>query len=759
MTRWIDPPSASPPESFSDLRLHPLAAQILHRRGISTLADARAFLDPDAYSPAPASDIPDMERAAERIREAIREGEEICIWGDFDVDGQTSTTILVQTLRALGADPCWHIPVRATESHGIKIPFLRKELDKGIRLLLTCDTGISETEAITYANSRGVDVLITDHHALPPALPNALAAVNPNRLPEEHPLATLPGAGVAYKLAELLLEGTAFSPEELLDLVALGIVADVAEQRGDARYLLQKGLTRLRDTQRIGLRALYDIAELRAEELNEEHIGFLLAPRMNALGRLDDANPIVDFLTTRDAVYARVFAEQLEGLNARRKFLVRQVYAAAEKQIENTPALLDSPVLVLAHSGWEGGVIGIAASRLVERYHRPVLLLTIGEDGIARGSARSIEGIHITQAIAAQKTLLLGFGGHPMAAGLSLPVENLDAFRRGIANTVQEMVRRAALPEAAISLDAWLSLDDITLSLAAALEPLSPFGAGNPAPIFATRNLRVKSRAEIGKEKEHLRWVVDDESGNVQEVLWWNGAGEESPPDNAQFDLAYHLRASSYRGEKRVQLELVDFHVTRAAAVEIRVKSARKITDWREEISPREKVESLEDAVIWEEGSRELGVRRDALTKAKTLVVWTTPPSPRAFRRAVETVDPEEVVLVFQDPQAFTPDSFLRHLSGIVKFILNRKEGKASLLEVAAAMAEREEAIRIGLDILAAKGFCRVAYEKETLTLSEGGEKSPEDAATRYVQLKRILKETAAYRRHCRRAAAEHFAD
>jgi len=186
----------------------------------------------------------------------------------------------------------------------------------------------------------------------------------------------------------------------------------------------------------------------------------------------------------------------------------------------------------------------------------------------------------------------------------------------------------------------------------------------------------------------------------------------------------------------------------------------RKINKLKKIISRAEKkVESLEDAVIWEEGSRELGVRRDALTKAKTLVVWTTPPSPRAFRRAVETVDPEEVVLVFQDPQAFTPDSFLRHLSGIVKFILNRKEGKASLLEVAAAMAEREEAIRIGLDILAAKGFCRVAYEKETLTLSEGGEKSPEDAATRYVQLKRILKETAAYRRHCRRAAAEHFAD
>ncbi|HLF88166.1 MAG TPA: DHH family phosphoesterase, partial [Anaerolineales bacterium] len=324
MSNWILPPEITPPADLQDyVGGPPLVAQVLAQRGITTPAQAGGFLDPRLYTPAPAVDLPNLSSAANRLELAMRSHETICVWGDFDVDGQTATTLLVETLRNLGATVSYHIPVRATESHGIKLPALKEVLALGARLVLTCDTGIAEHEAIDYAQSQGVDVVVTDHHSLPPTLPNAHALANPQMLPPGHPLRDLPGVGVAYKLAEELYvrAGRPDEAEKLLDLVALGIVADVAIQRADTRYLLQKGLEVLRNTNRLGLRTLFETADLNPAQLSEEHIGFAIAPRMNALGRLGDANGIVEFLTTEDLATARIVAQQLEGLNAQRKLL------------------------------------------------------------------------------------------------------------------------------------------------------------------------------------------------------------------------------------------------------------------------------------------------------------------------------------------------------------------------------------------------------------------------------------------------------
>jgi single-stranded-DNA-specific exonuclease len=309
--------------------------------------------------------------------------------------------------------------VRARESHGINLPVLEQLINQGVELLLTCDTGISAHEALDYAQSRAVPVLVTDHHDLPPSLPNALALVNPKRLPEDHPLATLPGVGVAYKLAEELYRraGRPEASAALLDLVALGIVADLALLSGETRYLLQCGLQALRQTRRLGLQAMLELAEIAPQNLAEEHISFVLGPRLNALGRLADANRAIELLTTQDMGRARILALELEGLNAERKLLTDQVFQAAQAQIEADRSLLDEAALVLAHPAWPGGVVGIVASRLVEYYHRPVVLLSAPPGQLARGSARSVEGINITAAIAANQRLLNGFGGHPMAAG------------------------------------------------------------------------------------------------------------------------------------------------------------------------------------------------------------------------------------------------------------------------------------------------------------------------------------------------------
>ena len=597
MTRWLDPQPIDIPASFADLNLPPLIAETLIRRGILTPDSARAFLHPDAT---PSTPFPDIEKATERIDAAIRSQEMICVWGDFDVDGQTSTTLLVQTLRAMGANVTYYIPIRGKESHGVHIDSLKPIIDNGAKLIVTCDTGITAHEAVDYCNSRGVDVVITDHHDLGETLPNAKAIVNPKLLPPDHLLANLAGVGVAYKLAEvLLIENRKSEIENLLDLVALGLIADVALLKGETRSLAQKGIQKLRETNRLGLKVMAELSNTSLETLTEETIGFTFAPRLNALGRLSDANPAVELLITNDPARARVLAAQIEGLNAQRRLLTSQIHEAAEAQLREHPELLAEPVIVLSHPNWPGGVVGIVANRLVDRYHKPAFLLTESEDGILRGSARSVEGLHITEAITANKDLLLSFGGHPMAAGVSLQKENLLSFRKGLGRAIEKQLGETVREEPSLQIDAWLDLDKLDLELANSIEMLSPFGAGNPKLTLATRGVTMKSVSTIGKTKEHLRLNVEDESGNMQSVLWWGGAGEELPEDGSRFDIAYSLRASTFRGEKQVTLQFEEFRVVEEKSIEVRQEKL-EVIDLRLNISTFERLNA--ETLVWAEG-------------------------------------------------------------------------------------------------------------------------------------------------------------
>ncbi len=561
----------------------PLVAQALAQRGYADPAAARAFLDPAYYSSASPWELPGMERAVERLGSALRRGEHILVWGDFDVDGQTATTLLVSTLRELGGRVSYHIPVRANELHGVNLTVLTGLLEANDppSVLLTCDTGSAAYPAVVYAGERHVDVIITDHHELPRPLieatdeasdgpyqlPPAYALVTPRLLPAGHRLGSLPGVGVAYKLAEALFQqtGNPAGVEQHLDLAALGIVADVALQTGEARYLLQRGLERLRQPQRLGLQAIYERAGLNPERLTEEQIGFVLAPRLNALGRLGDANPAVELLSTRDESRARLLALELEGLNSRRQLLTSQVLRAALAQIEQDPSLGASEALVLAHPAWPAGVIGIVASRLVELMGKPVALIAIppGEDG--RGSARSVEGVDITAAIAGQAGLLNGFGGHVMAAGFSIPPENIVGFRHGLSQAVA--AQRAALPAeraavlAALTIDGVLPWGELSLELAESLERLAPFGAGNAPLALVSRALHVVHQSAFGRQSEHLHLTLEDESGFSRRVVWW-GAGDfelSGALPQGMFDLAFTLRASNLSRTTRAAGDLAGF--------------------------------------------------------------------------------------------------------------------------------------------------------------------------------------------------------
>lgn len=772
LRNWIDPePVEVDPAFQTAISGHPLVAQILTRRGIHDLETARAFLNPDAYTPASPEELPGVPEACFRIEQAIKRQETICVWGDFDVDGQTATTLLVSALRSLGARVVYHIPVRAVESHGILVEFLAPVLDAGAGLVLTCDTGISAHEALDYARGRGVDVIVTDHHALPERLPSAFALINPRLLPENHPFSGLPGVGVAYQLA-LALYRRAGREEEaagLLDLVALGIVADLAHQTADTRYLLQRGLPALREARRVGLQAMYELANLQPAFLTEEHIGFILGPRLNALGRLDDANPAVELLTTGDLGRARVLATHLEGLNARRRLLTGQVLRAAQAQIERDSGLLEQAVLVLAHPEWPAGVIGIVASELAERYNRPVILLSTPPGQPARGSARSIEGINITEAIASQQRLLRGFGGHPMAAGLSLDAENIPAFRRGIGRFVERALG-GVYPRPTLTIDGYLGLSDLSLELVADLERLSPFGPGNPPLVLAVPRLTILSSATIGRDGSHLQVTVKDERDETRRVLWWGGA--DWPLPEGVFDLACTVRASNYRGQRDAQIEWIDARPVETETIELR--RALTVVDQRGLDHPFPVLKSLlEEAqaggvALWAEAEARDKLAaaglpacdRTALSPAATLLLWSTPPGRSELQAALEIVQPQTVIIFSVDPAGSSPEAFLKRLAGLAKYALEKMGGQVSLARLAAATAQREIAVSLGLQWLEQQGMLRVSRLPEDQVLLEtpqGAAANPEQSQATYNRLAQVLAETAAYRHYFRTAEKDYL--
>ena len=763
MREWIEPPDVEVPQELQAATGgHPLVAQTLARRGFADVETAQAFLNPDCYRPAPPSDLPNLVKAAERLERAIRQRETICVWGDFDVDGETATTLLVSTLQEIGASVRYHIPNRKRESHGVNLPVLKQLIADGVNLVLTCDTGVTAHKAIAYAQSQGVDVVVTDHHDLPPTLPQACAVVNPKMLPAGHPLRELPGVGCAYKLAEALYD-RAGRPQDIaqhLDLVALGIVADVAVQTGDTRYLLQRGLKALRHTERLGLQVMMETAALNPDWLTEEHIGFVLGPRLNALGRLADANVAVELLTTDDLGRARILATELEGLNAQRKLLCDQVFQAAQAQIERDPSLLERAALVLSHPTWPAGVIGIVAGRLAERHHRPTILIATPPGELGRGSARSVKGCNISAAIAGLKEMLESFGGHPMAAGLSIDPERIPEFRRALSRTVLEMCGEAT-ERPALQIDGYLPLSDLSVDLVEEIERLSPFGPGNPPLTLASLGLSLTSHSTIGRSGEHLQLIVKDEAGTRQKVVWWRGVGEPLP--QGRFDLAYVVRASDYRGQRDVQVEWVDARpIEKPAAVLRPVVSAIEVVDYRREPRPRRTVKKLlaqEDIQVWGEAETRAevaGQNRYELGPSKILAIWATPPGPAELQAVLEKVSPETVYLFGMDPGLDRPEEFLKRLAGLTKHALNSNQGRANVSTLAAATAQREATVRAGLAWLGARGHLVVLGEEgDEIHLAAGSQTASDDLPQIAARLKALLEETAAYRAHFARAEKE----
>ena len=459
--RWITPEPVIVPDSLRAYYEHsPYLAEALVRKGITDADRAIPFLDYTCYPPTNPCELPGIEAATQRLLQALSKKERIGIWGDFDVDGQTSTALLVSFFRTIQLPVQYHIPIREEESHGILKQPLEHFLKQGVDVLVTCDTGISAHEALDFATQQGVDVIITDHHTPPKQLPSVLVSINPHFVDTEHAFHNLSGVGTAFILTRAIaaeLDMLDEWQESVLDLVALGTIADVAPLLHENRYMVQYGLDLLRRRPRLAIQEMLRTADVPLDSVDEQTVSFILAPRMNARGRLGDANPMVEFLLTDDLTLARRTAAELEGLNNQRKMLVNQVYQAAISQIEKDPVFEEKSIIILTNPTWPAGILGIVANHLCDTYDKPAILLTKDRHGMLKGSARSISGIDITQQLQVHSHLLVSFGGHAMAAGMALHQQQFDSFVQQLNRSIASIVGVGEI-EATLPIDAYLPL-------------------------------------------------------------------------------------------------------------------------------------------------------------------------------------------------------------------------------------------------------------------------------------------------------------
>ncbi|MCX8077629.1 MAG: single-stranded-DNA-specific exonuclease RecJ [Geminocystis sp.] len=541
--------------------ISPIMAQVIVNRGVTDLSSAHYYINPEqAQLPHPLQEFPHLSHCIDIVKQAIAKGEKIGICGDYDADGMTSTALLIRTLRHLGGIVDYAIPSRMKDGYGINERLVNEFHQQGFSLIITVDNGISAHPAIERAKELGLKVIITDHHDLPPTLPPADAILNPKLLPETSPYHCLAGVGVAYIFAISLAQS--FGPlngltKGLLELYTIGTIADLVPLNGVNRRWLKRGLKLLANPDILGIRALSKCAGINESKtlLNTDDIGFILGPRINAIGRLDDPQIVIELLTTEEEEVAMEMAKKCEYTNRRRQEMCNVIEEEAVAIIERKPFLWqENRVIFLVNKKWHHGVIGIVASRLVERYGVPVFLATYEDEkgDYIRGSARGIEEYNVFSALQYCDDLLEKYGGHKAAGGFTFSSKKLELFHQrliefSLANIKPEHTKPL------IKIDAQISLYQANLQLLREIESLYPWGVENKHPIFCSKKVKIKQQ-RITKDGQHLQLIVADETGEKKAIAWRWHPYFPLPPE---VDIAYKIKEDEWQGNNSIQLELV----------------------------------------------------------------------------------------------------------------------------------------------------------------------------------------------------------
>lgn len=540
---------------YSELNISKITAQLLSNRGIDNVKDAGEFLACSLSSCHDPFLLKDMDKAVTRIKKAVCDKERILVYGDYDVDGMTSVAMLKQALLNLGATVETYIPNRLEEGYGLNTNAIKKAVNDGVSLIITVDCGISSFKEIEYAKALRIDVIVTDHHEIVNSrLPQAYAIINPLQESCNYPFKHLAGVGLAYKLVKALYEGTSFFAEDFLDLVSLGTIADIVPLIGENRILAKHGLDEINKRNRMGINALTEISGLSGKDISSGHIGFMLGPRINAMGRVGSPQKAIDLLLTDNKDEAAILAKVLDTENKNRQKIESRVLDEALSKLEREVNFKHHKVIVLGSVGWHAGVIGIVASRIADRFYRPTILISLdGKHG--KGSGRSVEKFNLFNVMLQCKDLLIGFGGHEGACGLTIDKDRLDEFRDKINIEAEKCTHEDTFSQQ-LDIDMEIPLNMLTENVINEIESLAPFGEENPRPVFSSRNLVVKDGPrQIGK-KGFKMWVTDN---NVTcEAVNFGRNEILIPKTGSGVDLAYMPSINDWQGVQSIQLELKD---------------------------------------------------------------------------------------------------------------------------------------------------------------------------------------------------------
>jgi len=705
---WQLAPTPQLPQSFLEaVKQHATtegyyAAQLLWQRGIHNLEQLPGFLNPDCYQPASPFEFgQEMDWAVARLQEACKTGEMVAIWGDFDADGITSTAVLWEGLGQFIPQDwqlIYYIPNRLTESHGLNYQGIDKLQQQGCRLIVTCDTGSTNLLEIEYAQKLGIDIIITDHHTLPAERPAVTAIINPRYLPLDHQLFHLSGVAVAYKLVEALYQTSSKIPEQpldnLLDLVAIGLIADLVQLSGDCRYLAQLGIRRLQQQAKIrtrpGVARLLELCQRNGDRPTD--ISFGLGPRINAVSRIQgDASFCVELLTSQDEQRIEELAMFTELANTRRKALQKDVTAQVKAKLAQLD-LSTTSVIILEDSQWAVGVLGLVAGQIAQEYGRPTILLsTEGEEAVAkfaRGSARSVNGIDLYQLVKSQEHLLARFGGHPFAAGLSLLVENIPLFTEAINQQLRQQTGVIGAAMTPIEADLVVKVATLGKELFQELKLIEPCGMGNPVPKLLIKNCwfeEVKNHNIKDFNKKKIQYIKteleiwDDSSQVGFPGIWWGHYRDEVPSGrcNAVVELDYNNL------KKRPEVRLVALQTVEETSSFQISTSLDWLLDWRGE------AEELSAKVL----PQPLTVR-ECPTNWDDLQVW--------FWRAIQSQ--RKLAIAYPQPPQLTAPEIWQQLVGIAKF-LSRTEKSVTLAQLQDKLQISDRLIDLGLDALTACGF------------------------------------------------------
>nr|WP_294669591.1 single-stranded-DNA-specific exonuclease RecJ [uncultured Ruminococcus sp.] len=540
------------------LEIPPLLAMMLDIRGITKEENVINFLQENKDFSDPFL-MKDMDKAVERITTAVENGEKICVYGDYDADGVTSTSLLYSYLRdSLGADVMFYIPTRTGEGYGMNKGAVDKIHSLGVTLIITVDNGISAREEIDYANSLGIDTVITDHHMPSGAIPKAVAVVNAHQQDDKSPFKDFSGVGVAFKLV-MAIEGEYADVDSLLenfsDIATLGTIGDIVPLVGENRILVKNGLRHIQNSDRIGINAMKQESGIAEKEINSSNVAFTLVPRINAGGRLGSSEKSVNLLLTEDEDEAVTIADKLGMDNRERQSIEKEILASIDEEVRKTPNIVNDKILVFAGKGWHQGVVGIAASRIKDIYDKPTIIIGIDDDGVARGSGRSVEGFSLCDAVFACSEHLTHYGGHPMAVGISLEKEKINDFRKAINAYCKDI----KMPYNILHIDCKLNPNQLDLSILDCLSYIEPCGASNPSPIFGLYNMTVIATKEIGNGN-HMRITLSRGQGQVPVyAVYFNHNFQSCSYRNGDIvDVAVSLDRNIYNGQENLSVIIKD---------------------------------------------------------------------------------------------------------------------------------------------------------------------------------------------------------